>query len=404
MKPRHAFKETGRVSRKRAAEFAEEKPKQKKRRHRFWRVIGIVILVLTVLGGIARLWLPTFARNYVNRTLDQSPLYSGTIGDIDIHLWRGAYSIHDINISKRTGNVPVPFFVAKTVDFALEWNAIWHRRLVGRIVMAQPEINFVDAPSDDEKQSGLGGAWLQIIQDLFPFKINSTIIKNGSIHFRAYQKKQPFDVYLSEVNGTLDNLSNIRGESTPLVATVQATALAMDEARFEFKMTLDPFSYLPTFHLATRLLGLDLTKVNNLARSYGKFDFERGWLDLVIEADSKEGQLSGYVKPLFRNPKIFSLTEDIKDENALEFFWQALLGVIKSGFKNWPRDQVATVIPFTATPSGSNTDFLATIGNLLRNAFVRAYLPRLEKPADTPEGLEFQPPDISAPISPGETL
>src|SRR6476620_8996782 len=105
----------------------------------------------------------------------------------------------------------------------------------------------------------------------------------------------------------------------------------MDHARFDYKMTLDPFSYRPTFHMATRLLGLDLTKINNLARSYGKFDFERGWLDLVIETDSKEGQVTGYVKPLFRNPKIFTLSEDIKDENVLELFWQALLGVVTTG-------------------------------------------------------------------------
>ncbi len=403
MKPRHVAKQIGRHSREHAVDGAEEKPNRRGHR-RFWRIFGVTALFLIILGIAGRLYLPFFARDYVNRTLDRSQLYSGTIGEVDIHLWRGAYSIHDINISKRSGNVPVPFFVAKNVDFALEWNAIWNHRLVGRVLMVEPQLNFVDAPSDDEKQSGLGGAWLQMIEDLFPFKINSAVIKNGSIHFRAYQKKQPFDVYLSQVEATIDNLGNIRGESTPLVAKVKATALAMDEAKFEFNMTLDPFSYLPTFHLATRLLGLDLTKVNDVARSYGKFDFERGWLDLIIEADSREGQVSGYVKPLFRNPKIFSLKEDIKDENVLALFWQALLGVVKTGFKNWPRDQVGTVIPFTATPSGGSPDIVATLGNLLKNAFVRAYLPRLEKPADVPEGLEFQAPEISDPISPEETL
>ena len=378
--------------------------KAKRHGHAILRKLGVTLLILIVAGAIGRAYLPSFVRDYVNKTLDRNQGYSGTIGDVTIHLWRGAYSINDINISKKTGDVPVPLFAAKRVDFALQWNALLHRRIVGRVLMVKPELNFVDAPTDEGKQTGAGGPWLQIIKDLFPFKINSAVVQDGTIHFRAYEKKKPFDVYLSEVNGTLDNLGNIRGESTPLVATVKMTSLAMGEAKFEFNMAFDPFAYRPTFHMGTRLLGLDLTKINDLARSYGKFDFERGWLDLVIETDSKEGQFTGYVKPLFRNPKIFTLSEDIKDENVLELFWQALVGGVTTIFKNWSRDQFGTLIPFSGNAEGTKTDILATVGNILRNAFVRAYMPRLEHTGTTIEGMEFQPPEISEPISSGEAL
>ena len=75
------------------------------------------------------------------------------------------------------------------------------------------------------------------------------------------------DVYLSHLDATIDNLTNINDEVTPLVTTVNARALAMEQARFDYQMKLDPFSYRPTFHMATRLIGLDLTKTNNVARS-----------------------------------------------------------------------------------------------------------------------------------------
>lgn len=55
-------------------------------------------------------------------------------------------------------------------DFALEWNALLQRKVVGRVVMDQPEINFVDAPSEGEAQTGGGGPCLQIIKDCFHFK------------------------------------------------------------------------------------------------------------------------------------------------------------------------------------------------------------------------------------------
>ena len=266
--------------------------------------------------------------------------------------------------------------------------------------MDQPELNFVDAPNEADSQDGAGGPWLQMIRDLFPFKINSAILHDGSVHFRAYQTEKPVDIYLSHLEGSIDNLGNIRDETTPLVSTVQATAVVMDQAKLEFKMTLDPFSYRPTFHMALRVLGLDVTKINDFALAYGKFDFKRGWFDLVIEADDKEGQLTGYVKPLFRNLKVFSLTRDIQDDNVLQFFWQALVGGVTTALKNFSRDQFGTLIPFRADTSGTTTsDLLATIGNILRNAFVRAYLPQLEPGQATEGPLEFEAPDFTETIS-----
>jgi len=369
------------------------------RRHG-WRTTAVILVVLTVLLCIGRAILPWVVRDYVNRTLDRNQLYSGKIGNLRIQLVRGAYSIEDISISKTTGNVPVPFFAARRVDFSIQWNALLSRRAVGQVTMEQPELNFVDAPTESESQTGADAPWLQIIRDLFPFKINSAVVKNGSIHFRAFQTDKPVDVYLSDVQATIDNLTNIRDETEPLVSTVQATALAMDHAKFEYKMAFDPFSYRPTFHMAARLIGLDVTKINDLALAYGKFDFKRGWFDFVIESQAQEGLLNGYAKPLFRDLKIFSLTQDLKDDTVLQFFWQALVGAMTAVLSNQSRDQFGTLIPFSGDLTGvTTTDILATVGNILRNAFVRAYLPRLESGQEAVKGLMFEPPDFTDAIS-----
>jgi len=343
-------------------------------------------------------------RDYVNRTLDRNPLYSGKIGPVRIHLWRGAYSIDEVRISKTSGNVPVPLFAAKRVDFALQWDALVHGKVVGKVSIEEPELNFVDGGDQADDQTGGGGPWLQMIRDLFPFKINSAVVSNGTVHFRAYKGAKPVDVYLSRFDASIDNLTNIRDETNPLVSTIQAKGLMMDQAKFEYKMTLDPFSYRPTFHMAARLLGLDVTKINDLALTYGKFDFKKGWFDLVVETDAKEGQVTGYVKPLFRDLRVFRLGQDLKEDNPLQFFWQALVGAVTSILKNQPRDQFGTLIPFRADASGATTtDLLATIGNILRNAFVRAYLPRLENGQDSFDGLQFEAPELNDSVSAGDS-
>lgn len=371
-----------------------------RKRHRWWRRIGIILVVIVAVFAIARALLPRQVRKYVNRTLDRNQLYEGRIGQVEIHLLRGAYSIRDVKISQRTGNVPVPLLAAKSVDFSVQWNALLHGRIVGQFVMQEPELNFVAGSGESEAQTGAGGPWLQMIRDLFPFKINSAVIQEGSVHFRAFQSQKPVDVYLSHLNASIDDLGNIRDQTNPMVTTVRASAVAMDEAKLDCKMTLDPFSYRPTFHLAVRLLGLDVTKLNDLALSYGKFDFKRGWFDLIVEADSKEGQLTGYVKPLFRNLKVFSIGQDLSEDNVLQFFWQALMGGVTTVLRNFPRDQFGTLIPFRADTSGATTtDILTTIGNILRNAFVRAYLPRLETDEAASQGIQFEAPSFLEELS-----
>lgn len=389
-----------------AANDAGNSPKSDKppkKRHSWWRRLGIAFLVLIALCLCARPMLPGFIRWYVNRVLDRNILYEGKIGDVTVNLWRGAYSISDVRLLKTTGNVPVPFIECKRLELAVQWSAILHGKIVGQVVMDQPQLNFVDSSDDSASQTGAGGPWLQTLTDLFPFKLNSVQIHQGSIHFRSYKARQPVDVYLDQLEASVDDLTNIKNQITPLLTTVEADGMAMDQAPFEFRMKLDPFSYRPTFHMAMRLIGLDVTKINDLARTYGQFDFKRGWFDLVVRADASEGQIQGYVKPLFRDLKVFDLIGDIKtDQNPLQYFWQLVLGVATNVFKNQQRDQFGTQIPFTGDLEQPSVDILTTIGNVLRNAFVRAYLPRLDNGANNVDGLQFGPPSVTDPISVGD--
>jgi Domain of Unknown Function (DUF748) len=363
------------------------------RRRSRWRRFGLVLLVVVVVLGVVRLFLPGMVRWYVNRVLDRAEVYRGEIGDVSLHLWRGAYTIHDIRLNKTTGNVPVPFFAAKRMHLAIEWPALLHGKRVGRVSMDGAEMNFVDARDKASAQTGAGGPWLEMLRELFPFEINSVKVRNSTITFRAFHTNPPVDVHLSQVEGEITDLTNVHDDVTPMVATVKATGLVMDDARLEYEMKLDPFSYRPTFQMAARMLGLNVTKLNSLARAYGDFDYEGGWLDLVVELNVTEGRVEGYVKPLFRKLRVFAL-RDLTEGNPLLAFWEALVGLVTTALKNQPHDQLGTLIPVRGDLSAPRSDVLATLGNLLRNAFIRAYMPRLQGTASQIDGLDFGPARI----------
>ena len=55
---------------------------------------------------------PIWVRDHVNRKLSEMPDYRTHVGVVTLHFWRGAYSVHNINVVKTSGKVPVPFFSA----------------------------------------------------------------------------------------------------------------------------------------------------------------------------------------------------------------------------------------------------------------------------------------------------
>jgi hypothetical protein len=366
---------TARAHAGRSAQGGRAMPRRRRRRWSRW--VGGVVLALVVVGVAARLYLPYWLQGYVNRTLDQSPDYDGEVGEIDVHLWKGAYSIRDLNIVKTTHSVPVPFFESPRVEFTLSWKALLHGAARGRIYMEQPRLNFVQGPTPEESQSGADQPWLQIIDELYPFRIDRAEVAKGEIHFQAPHMNPPIDVYLSDMDALLTNLTNIEDKLDPKAAELTARATAMGSGQFSMDLSFDPHSHRPTFSLAAKLLDMDVRKLNPLTRGYGEFDFEQGKFDFVVEASAKDGFMEGYAKPLFRNLVVLG-RRDLEEKDALQVFWEALVGAVGGIFKNQPRDQIGTRITLEGELDNPRTNMFEMIGGILYNAFVRAYLPRLE--------------------------
>lgn len=324
-----------------------------------------------------RLILPSYLQLYVNEALGSSREYAGRIGPIELSLWRGAYRIHDLRVVRNTNAVPIPFFQCRLVEVSVDWNALVHGKARGKIVMDHPQLNFVDGPSAEDTQTGDGQPWLNMLSDLFPFRLDKADIIGGDIHFRAYHKRPPVDIYLTNVQASISNLTNVKNTLDPLIATVTATGTAMESGRFKFDMALDPGSYRPNFSLSTQLIDLDVKRLNPLTRAYGDFDFEQGRFDFVAEVTTKDGFLEGYAKPLFRNLRVASL-RDLEKGGPIQFLWESAIGLLGRVFRNQPRQQFGTRITIEGNFDNPRTSILEIVGNVLRNAFVQAYLPRLE--------------------------
>jgi len=341
---------------------------------------GQILIALILILAAVRIALPYIVKDYVNKTLSEIPEYSGRVGDVDINLFRGAYVIEDVALVKTGGKVPVPFFSAKRIDLSVQWGAIFEGSVVGEIEMDSPKINFVAGPSEKTSQKSVDDSWTDKVKELFPLRINRFEIHNGEIHYRDFHRDPQVNIFLRNLNATAENLTNSKDVSKTLMATITATGNAMGSGSFRLHADINPFAKAPTFNLDAELKNIDLVKLNNFIKAYGKFDVEKGSFELFTELAASKGKFEGYIKPIFRNMQVLSLEKD--SSNPLQLFWESIVGAVTGIFENKPEDQLAARIPFSGSFEDPDANIWSTIGSVLENAFIRALLPSIEGSVD----------------------
>lgn len=346
------------------------------------RVTRFTFLIIIVLLVAARIALPHFVASYVNRKLDELPEYDGQIAEVDIHLLRGAYSIHGIDIVKTAGKTPVPFVKIKQADLSVEWKELFHGGLVGEIYIDDAQLNFVRAENDQDSQTSVDESWIQVVKDLFPFRINRFVIRDSEVWFHDIQTDPQVDLYINGLFAVATNLTNTRNLNTPLPADFKFEGQTLGNGRVKAHVKADPLASDPTFRLAAELTDLDLVALNELLEAYARINVKRGTFEMFTEIEAEDGAYVGYVKPFMVDLDVFELKKDIK--NPLRLAWQAIVAGATQLFKNHPKDQVATRIPVSGTFEQTDVGLLTTIANLLRNAFVEALKPSLDRDSNLP--------------------
>lgn len=338
------------------------------------------VVVLAILLVAARLALPYAIQRYVNGTLDRVPEYDGRIGEVTVHLFRGAYRILDVRIVKTTGKVPVPLFSAAAIDLSVEWEALFEGKLVGEVIVEQGQLNFVNGESRATSQTKVDEEWLGVVKDLFPLRLNRVELVDSEIHFRDFDSEPPIDVRLDQLFGVGTNFTNTRSPSEGLVAAIDVQARAQKSGNFVIHAKLHPSAREPTFDLDARLTDLPLVELNDFLREYAQLDAEGGTAGFYVEMAAKEGRVSGYVKPILKDLEVVSL-EDVS-ENPLRAVWEGIASFFATIFTNPSKEQVASRIPFEGEIGGPEVGVWSSIGSLLRNAFIKALSPQVEGSVD----------------------
>ena len=340
-----------------------EKKKRKFKKRYIW-----LILIVLIVG--LRLALPTIITKYVNKTLAELDGYAGSISDVDLYLYRGAYTICDLRVEIVDNDVKEPFVEIPLTDLSVEWSAIWNGAIVGEVEVFDPTINFAFGPTAEQSQTGETVDWVKLVKDLMPIEINRFAVVNGDINLKNVSSQPDIDAGFQDMDLEMTNIRNAERKGSDLPSDVKLTGRSSFGGTIEFNAKADLLREFPDFNYDARAEGIDLTKFNAVSKEIAGITIEKGVLDVYSEMTGKDKNIEGYVKPLIHDVSFFSWKEKDRSfgEAIKELFVEGAQELIED--RTDSKELTATRIPISGNIDAPAADVWSTIIDFFVNAYI----------------------------------
>ncbi|HVQ74671.1 MAG TPA: DUF748 domain-containing protein [Candidatus Binatia bacterium] len=231
------------------------------------------------------------------------------------------------------------------------------------------------AARERERARQIGAAAAEVSnQPGLLIRIDEARIRNAQIGFVNDAHPKGYRVFMDGTTLEVRNLSNHRTDG---IATARLRGRFMGSGATVATASFRPEVRGPDFDLAVKITDTGARAMNDLWRTYGRFDVADGFFSLVSELSVKNGTISGYVKPLFRDLDVYDARQD-GDKNVFQQMYEGVIGGISRILENRPRDEVATRADVWGRIENPEASTLQVVVRLIQNAFFRAILPSFE--------------------------
>ena len=354
----------------------------KKKKRPFYKKKKIIIpIVLLVLLIGARLYLPFWAKDYINKVLTDIPGYYGQVEDIDISLYRGAYVINGLYLNKVDAETQVPFLNFPKTDISVEWDALFDGAIVAEILMTNPEIIYVieDQQSTPKEGNAEVEDWTQALDEIVPLEINHFEVVDGKIAVVGLMADPNIDLQLNKLYLTANNLRNVIEKERILPSPITAHAVSFGNGNVKLDGNMNLFKEIPDMDISMSLENSEAKALNDLTSYYAGLDFETGTFEVFSEIAIADGYIKGYIKPLLTHTTMIG-----KEDGFLETLWEGFTSFFKFILKNKGTDTIATEVPIEGDLNNPEAGIWPTIGNIFKNGWIKAFR------GETDESIEYK--------------
>lgn len=349
------------------------------------RTLKIAIVLIIVLLAL-RLSASFIVKYEINKRLAHIPDYSGHVDGISLHLWRGAYSLAGVVITKSNGRVSEPFFSAERINFSVAWGELFKGRFVSSIYARNVKLIFVQAATTDDSQLAADSRWQDVINDLFPIDITFLDIRGGVIHYVDKTQTPNLDISIRDVSISATGLQNKASPTEgDMPAKIQISGTSIGDGKLKFFAKLEPLAIQPHFQLAMEMNKVSLPALNDMLSAYAKVKVTEGQFDVVAQMAMGNGHYEGYVKPFLTSVKFAEV--DPEHDSIGRRVWKGLVSLFADLATNKDSKQIATRIPFEGDSKSLDVGMWKTITNGLHHGFIKA-LPKGFEGTTNPDGID----------------
>lgn len=334
-----------------------------------WLVPGIIVFILI----IARLALPYIVKAYVNNVLAELPGYTGAIKDIDIALYRGAYTIEGLYLIEEGAKMDVPMLSIPSADVSIQWGALFDGEIVSEIILDHPKYIYLFENQKAIETPTETYDWSKALTNLVPIQINRFQANNAKVAFVQVATEPNIDLHIDNLDIVATNLRNVVREDENLPSSLSANGVSVGGGSFNLEGKMDLVREIPDVDLTFALEDSKASALNPFAQHYAKLDFEKGMFNLFGEIVIADGHLKGYVKPILKNAKLLG-----KEDGFLETLWEGFVGFFKFILKNKSKNTLATKVSIEGDLNNVKSKTFPAILNILKNGWIKAYQEKVD--------------------------
>jgi Domain of Unknown Function (DUF748) len=280
--------------------------------------------------------------------------------------------IRQINISVQGGRLGS--------DGLLEYSPKVTRVEVNNAAIADVSIDYIHSPATEKQEvQRVKETGKQIEKQNNRPAVDITVrefdIRSSNLAYTDQVSNPNYKLFMNDTNMTLKNLSNHQQQG-PADVSIHGNFMGSGDGTLSGTFLASRSG--PAFNLKIALLNTDLPALNDLLRAYGKFDVAAGKLSVFSQVAVKNGNIDGYVKPMFAGLEVYNYQKD-KNTPILHQAKELVIGGASHLLKNHRTEEVASDVDLKGTLTSPNVDTWQALGQVLRNGFIEAIIPGFDR-------------------------
>ena len=347
----------------------ERRLEELRARHR--RGARRTVVVLAILIGLIvaiRIVLDPVATHFTRKAIAGMEGFDGDFQRVHVTIFSPGYTITRIKlIEVPGGSWREPLFYAERVHVGLDMRELLHGRLLANLRVVEPKVIIVQRPTAKKKAPARAPDLSTQLGKIAPLKVARFEVVRGEVLFRDATAEAEPELWVHKLEVAAENLATRSKLAGGRPATVSAHGTVGRSGDLSMFVTADPFAQPLAFAGRVELRGLDVRELYDFIAPKLKMQVTRGDIDLFAEFTSRDGAITGAVKPVLKNVDVRPIEGGFWNRVKADLADSA----VKLASDRVPgRNAVATTVPIKGKITKPDVQLWPAVLGVIRNAFI----------------------------------